>query len=50
MNAGSAEPIIRPVAEARGQLLGLAHHLFHRITIRIEPVGYLQDPYTTGKS
>jgi GNAT superfamily N-acetyltransferase len=44
------EPVHALVAEARGQLLGLAHYLFHRSTIRIEPVCYLQDLYTTGNA
>jgi GNAT superfamily N-acetyltransferase len=34
------------VAAAEGRLVGLAHYLFHRSTIRIEPVCYLQDLYT----
>jgi GNAT superfamily N-acetyltransferase len=34
------------VAERDGQLLGLAHFLFHRSTITIEPTCYLQDLFT----
>ena len=34
------------MAQARGQLLGLAHYLFHRSTTRIELVCYLQDLFT----
>ena len=34
------------VAEQSGQLLGLAHLLFHRTTISIESVCYLQDLFT----
>ena len=34
------------VAEQAGQLLGLAHFLFHRSTISVEPVCYLQDLFT----
>ena len=40
------EPVHALVAEAHGQLVGLAHYLFHRSTIRIESVCYLQDLYT----
>ena len=40
------EPVHALVAEADGQLLGLAHYLFHRSTIRIEPSCYLQDLFT----
>lgn len=40
------EPVHALVAEADGQLLGLAHYLFHRSTTRIEPTCYLQDLYT----
>jgi GNAT superfamily N-acetyltransferase len=41
-----AEPVHALVAESAGQLLGLAHYLFHRSTIRIEPTCYLQDLFT----
>jgi GNAT superfamily N-acetyltransferase len=34
------------VAESKGRLVGLAHYLFHRTTIRIEPTCYLQDLFT----
>jgi GNAT superfamily N-acetyltransferase len=40
------EPVHALVAEADGELLGLAHFLFHRSTIRIEPSCYLQDLFT----
>jgi len=40
------EPVHALVAEADGQLLGLAHYLFHRSTIRVEPSCYLQDLFT----
>ena len=40
------EPMHALVAEADGQLLGLAHYLLHRSTIRIEPNCYLQDLFT----
>ena len=38
------------VAESSGELLGLAHYLFHRSTIQIAPVCYLQDLYTVDAS
>ena len=40
------EPVNALVAEQAGQLLGLAHFLFHRSTISVEPVCYLQDLFT----
>jgi GNAT superfamily N-acetyltransferase len=40
------EPVHALVAEDAGQLLGIAHFLFHRSTTRIEPVCYLQDLFT----
>ena len=40
------EPVHALVAESGGQLLGLVHYLFHRSTIVIEPVCYLQDLFT----
>ena len=40
------EPVYALVAEQGGQLLGLAHYLFHRSTIMIEPTCYLQDLFT----
>ena len=42
----SYEPIHALVAEKDGQLVGLAHYLFHRSTIQIEPTCYLQDLFT----
>ena len=41
------EPVFALVAEQAGQLVGLAHYLFHRSTSRIEPVCYLQDLFTS---
>lgn len=41
------EPVHALVAESEGQLLGLAHYLFHRSTIAIEPFCYLQDLFTS---
>jgi len=40
------EPMYALVAESAGQLLGLAHFLFHRSTIQIGPSCYLQDLFT----
>ena len=40
------EPMRALVAEERGQLLGLAHFLFHRSTIAIESTCYMQDLFT----
>lgn len=41
-----AEPVFALVAELDGEIVGLAHYLFHRSTTRIEPVCYLQDLFT----
>jgi GNAT superfamily N-acetyltransferase len=40
------EPMHARVAEQGDQLLGLAHFLFHRSTIALGPVCYLQDLFT----
>lgn len=40
------EPVHALVAESDGQLLGLAHFLFHRSTTQIGPNCYMQDLYT----
>lgn len=40
------EPVHGLVAESGGELLGLAHYLFHRSTTAIAPVCYLQDLFT----
>jgi GNAT superfamily N-acetyltransferase len=42
------EPVHALVAERGGELLGLAHYLFHRSTITIEPNCYLQDLFTSA--
>jgi GNAT superfamily N-acetyltransferase len=42
----SYEPVHALVAQKDGELLGLAHYLFHRSTIQIEPTCYLQDLFT----
>jgi GNAT superfamily N-acetyltransferase len=41
------EPVHALVAESNGRLLGLTHYLFHRSTISIAPVCYLQDLFTS---
>ncbi|MBW8709169.1 MAG: GNAT family N-acetyltransferase [Alphaproteobacteria bacterium] len=38
------------VAEREGRLIGLAHYLFHRSMIAIQPVCYLQDLFTAPES
>jgi len=43
-----AEPVHALVAESAGRLLGLCHYLFHRSTIHLERVCYLQDLYTAA--
>ena len=40
------EPVHALVAEHDGELLGLAHYLFHRSTIALGPNCYLQDLFT----
>jgi len=40
------EPVHALVAEQESRLLGLAHYLFHRSTILIQPTCYLQDLFT----
>ena len=46
----SAEPVHALVAESGGRLVGLAHYLFHRSTIQIEPTCYLQDLFTSEQA
>ncbi len=45
-----AEPVHALVAECGGDLVGLAHYLFHRSTISVEPTCYLQDLFTSELS
>jgi GNAT superfamily N-acetyltransferase len=40
------EPMQALVAEHQGKLLGLVHFLFHRTTISLESICYLQDLFT----
>lgn len=41
------EPVHALVADENGQLIGLVHYLFHRSTIAIPLVCYLQDLFTS---
>ncbi|MGI4858544.1 MAG: GNAT family N-acetyltransferase [Janthinobacterium lividum] len=41
------EPVHCLIAESAGRVVGLAHYLFHRSTIRIGPSCYLQDLFVT---
>lgn len=41
------EPVHCLIAERDGELVGLAHYIFHRSTIQIGPSCYLQDLFTT---
>jgi predicted SnoaL-like aldol condensation-catalyzing enzyme/GNAT superfamily N-acetyltransferase len=45
-----AEPMHALVAESSGQLLGLAHFLFHRSTLQVAATCYLQDLYTVEQA
>jgi GNAT superfamily N-acetyltransferase len=40
------EPVHALVAEASGNLVGIAHYLFHRSTSQMAPICYLQDLFT----
>lgn len=40
------QPVFAIVAEAEGQLVGLAHFVFHHSTARVGPACYLQDLFT----
>jgi GNAT superfamily N-acetyltransferase len=44
------EPVYAIVAEQQGQLVGLAHYLFHRSMTRIEDVCYLSDLFTAPQA
>jgi GNAT superfamily N-acetyltransferase len=44
------EPVHALVAESEGRLTGLTHYIFHRSTILIEPLCYLQDLFTDERS
>src|SRR4051812_46436384 len=40
------EPVFALIAEHQGQVVGLAHYVFHRSTIQIDCTCYLQDLFT----
>ncbi len=42
----ASEPVHALVAEHQGQVVGLAHYLFHRSTTRLRDVCYMQDLFT----
>lgn len=42
------EPVHAVVAERAGELLGLAHFLYHRSTIQLAPSCYLQDLFAAA--
>ena len=42
------EPMWALVAEQDGEILGLAHYLFHRSTIALQPSCYMQDLFTAA--
>ena len=44
------EPVFALVAESDGQLLGLAHYLFHRSTTRLGLTCYMQDLFTSQEA
>jgi GNAT superfamily N-acetyltransferase len=41
-----AEPVFAMIAERDKQIVGLVHYLFHRSTIYLQPICYLQDLFT----
>ncbi|MEK9671372.1 MAG: GNAT family N-acetyltransferase [Rhodospirillaceae bacterium] len=43
---GSDEPMYSLVAEFDGRIVGIANYLFHRNTVMVNPVCYLQDLFT----
>lgn len=45
----AAEPVHALVAEEEGEVVGLAHYLYHRSTTRLHDVCYLQDLFTAPR-
>ncbi|MGY3448001.1 N-acetyltransferase family protein [Bradyrhizobium sp. USDA 4353] len=43
----AGEPVHALVAESGGELIGLAHYLYHRATTSIAPLCYLNDLFTS---
>lgn len=41
------EPMHALVAESQGELVGIAHYIFHRSTTSVAPACYLRDLYTS---
>ena len=41
-----SEPMFALVAEVDGEVVGLAHYLFHRRMMTVEPICYLSDLFT----
>ena len=46
----SAEPVHALVAEGNGELLGIVHFLYHRSTLAVAPICYLQDLFTSKEA
>ena len=46
----TAEPVHALVAELNHSLVGLAHYIFHRSTIMLGPICYLQDLFTSAQA
>jgi len=44
-----SEPVHALVAEESGQVVGLAHYIFHRSTTRFNDVCYMQDLFTAER-
>ena len=44
------EPVHAVIAEEAGQLVGIAHYLFHRSTTAVARTCYLQDLFTTEEA
>lgn len=44
-----SEPVHAIVAEDEGQMVGLAHYIFHRSTTRLNKVCYMQDLFTAER-